>query len=357
MTQNSLGGVSVIIPARNEESHIARAVKSVASQLGVREIIVVDDQSSDRTGEILEALRGEIPLLRVIRIEALPDGWAGKSHAAAAGAPAASGPWLLFTDADTEHLPGSLQALLARAERQGVDLLSVSPGQRVVAWWEKAVIPLIYVHLARLYSFEEVSDPESKAAAANGQYLLIRRETYQRVGGHEAVRGEILEDVQLARRVKAAGGKLLFLPGAEWVETRMYETFGALWEGWTKNLYLLWDGDLGRIFGTLAELILLDAALPVAFFALCFLLVWGYGSSAVALAAIGLFFAALWRQWNFGAALERLGFETRLANYLILGAGLFAALLVNSARAHRWKRSVRWKGRAVSTAAAGKDEK
>lgn len=357
MAEKSQGRVSVIIPARNEEANIARAVRSVASQQGVREVVVVDDQSGDRTAEILDSLRGEIPALRVIRMVTLPEGWTGKSHAAAEGARAASGEWLLFTDADTEHRPGSLEALLDRAENECADLLSVSPGQRVVTWWEKAVIPLIYVHLSRRYRFEDVSDPKSPAAAANGQYLLIRRDAYERAGGHEAVRGEILEDVALARRVKAAGGKLVFLPGAEWVETRMYSSFASMWQGWTKNLYLLFGGKLRRMLGTLAELILLEAALPLAFFALCGMMVWGHGSAAGALTAVGLLLAALWRQWNYGAALERLGFEARLANYLIIGAGLFGMLLVNSALAHCWKHSVRWKGRVVLQSPTGKDRK
>lgn len=354
MTENLPVRVSVIIPARNEEANIARAVRSVASQEGIREILVVDDQSSDRTQEILEGLRGEIPALRVIRLDALPKGWTGKAHALATGARAASGAWLLFTDADTEHRPGSLEALLARAESERADLLSVTPGQQVITWWEKAVIPLVYVHLAGLYRFEEVSDPRSPAAAANGQYLLIRREAYERAGGHEAVRAEILEDVELARRVKAAGGRLLFLPGAARVETRMYGAFGEMWEGWTKNLYLLYGGNLGRIFGTLAEVAIFDMALPIAFFALCLVMVLAHGSAAAALAAVGIFLAALWRQWNYSTALGRLGFDPRLANYLIPGAALFSLLLVSSGLAHRLRRSVRWKGREYPVGSPGK---
>src|SRR5437870_1094753 len=106
------GRVSAIIPARNEEANIERTLRSVASQEGVREIIVVDDQSTDRTGIILEGLASEIPQLRRIRIESLPEGWMGKANALATGARIASGEWLLFTDADTEHRPGSLRTLL-----------------------------------------------------------------------------------------------------------------------------------------------------------------------------------------------------------------------------------------------------
>ena len=287
------GAVSVIIPARNEEANIARVVRSVASQEGVREILVVDDQSSDGTPAILEGLKRQRPVRRWRRVESLPAGWTGKAHALAMGAREAAGDWLLFTDADTEHRPGSLKALLERAERDSADLLSVSPGQRVLTWWEKSVIPLVYAHLARLYRFEDVSNPESAAAAANGQYLLIRREAYERAGGHEAVRAEILEDVELARRVKAAGGRLIFLPGAGWVETRMYASFREMWQGWTKNLYLLYGGRLGRMFRAFAEVALLDLALPMAFFALCLMMALGRASAAMALVAVVIFLAGL----------------------------------------------------------------
>jgi glycosyltransferase involved in cell wall biosynthesis len=337
--------VSVIIPARDEEANIARAVRTVAAQQGVREIIVVNDGSTDHTGEILDELRAAIPVLRAIPTEALPEGWTGKSHAAATGAREATGEWLLFTDADTEHRPGSLAALVGRAESSGADLLSISPGQRVVTWWEKSVIPLVYVHLARLYRFEEVSDPGSPAAAANGQYLLIRRAAYDHAGGHQAVRTEILEDVELARRVKANGGRLLFLPGAEWAQTRMYRSFGQMWQGWTKNLYLLYSRHLARLLATLAEIAFLDFALPLIFIALCVMMIFWHGGPALVRAAVAVFVAALWRQWRYSLALARLGFDPRLGNLLVPGAGLFGLLLINSALAHRWKRSLRWKGR------------
>src|SRR5437667_664151 len=264
MSENPHARVSVIIPARNEEANIERAVRSIAAQGGVPlEIIVVDDQSEDQTGEILKSLKAEIPSLRALRVDTLPDGWLGKPHALACGAKIASADWLLFTDADAEHGPGSLAELLERAEKECVDLLSLSPGQLTPTWWEKAVIPLVYVWLAKHYSFEEVNDPKSEAAAANGQYMLMRRRVYERAGGHEAVRAEILEDVALARRVKAAGGRLLFLPGARWVQTRMYRTFAAMWQGWTKNLYLLYGRNARLIFVTIATAALVDWA-PVA---------------------------------------------------------------------------------------------
>lgn len=349
MAENAAGRVSVIIPARNEERNIARAVRSLAGQSGVRELVVVDDHSEDRTGEVLDRLQKEIPLLRVIRSGPLPEHWTGKSYALATGAGSAGGEWLLFTDADTEHLAGSLAALVEHAERESADLLSLSPAQRLASWWEKAAIPLIYVVLARLYPFEAVSDPESNVAAANGQFLLIRRETYRQVGGHEAVRAEILEDVELARRVKAGGGRLLFLPGAAWAETRMYTSFAEMWEGWTKNLYLLFGQSPLRMGRVLAEVALLDVALPLAFLAVCLAVIAGDGKAAMAGLAVAFLLGSVWREWSYCGALERLGFAPQLAAYLPVGGVLFALLALHSFRAHRWRGSIAWKGRRYST--------
>lgn len=354
MSGDSRARVSVIIPARNEEANIERAVRSVASQTGAPlEVIVVDDQSADGTSAILERLRTALPCLRVIRLDSLPEGWTGKSYALETGARAASGDWLLFTDADTEHAPGSLGEMLERAESGGVELLSLSPGQLTPTWWEKAVIPLIYVWLSRRYSFDEVNDPQSKAAAANGQYLLIRRRAYDRIGGHQAVRAEILEDVALAARVKGSGGRILFMPGAKWVETRMYRTFGAMWEGWTKNLYLLSGENPIEILGTLAKTALLDFA-PI----LCLLLlpfVPRLANARTALTVPGyVVFASILvaRFASYRQRLRQIGFNRDLAFYYWVGAALMAALLLNSLRVHRWGRHIQWKGRAYSTKGA-----
>lgn len=353
MIKPEKGRVSVIVPARNEEANVARVVLSLATQQGVREILVVNDHSQDRTAEILEALKPKVPGLRVLATDDLPAGWTGKSYAAATGARAASGEWLLFTDADTQHQPGSLAVLLERADREGVDLLSLSPGQSTRTVWEKAVIPLIYTQLARLYRFEDVSDPASPAAAANGQYVLIRREVYERVGGHAAVRQAILEDVELARRVKSARGRLLFLPGAAWVTTRMYGSFSAMWHGWTKNLYLLYGRNVTRMLATLAELWLLDLLPALAFMVLALVWAMGGGSQWTLFTALGFFLLALLRQWDYGRALARLGLDPHLSGYQTSGAALLGLLLLNSARAYWLGGKIEWKGRLYSTKRAG----
>lgn len=346
-------GVSVIIPARDEELNIARVVRSLARQQGIREILVVDDQSRDGTREILASLQAEIAALRTLQVECLPEGWLGKTHAAALGARAATGDWLLFTDADTEHLEGSLAALLQRAVDEQADLLSVSPGQETPTWWEKAVIPFVYLKLAALFRFEDVSDPQSPVAAANGQYVLVRRSIYEQAGGHEAVKSEILEDVELARRVKSRGGKLLFLPGAQWVRTRMYHRFGEMWQGWTKNLYLLYRGSVYRMLKVAAGLWLWDL-LPVLIFGVaCVWMAVVHTSRVAALIAVVCFMWALVRQWNYGRALARLGFDPALANYQPIGAALLGALVLSSLRAHRTTGRIEWKGRQYATKEKG----
>ena len=205
------------------------------------------------------------------------------------------------------------------------------------------------LNLARLYRFEEVSNPGSAAAAANGQYLLIRRAVYERAGGHQAIRNEILEDVELARRVKAAGGKLLFLPGAAWVQTRMYRTFGEMWRGWTKNLFLIYGGNLAKILKTLAELCAVDLLPQVLFIVLLMWLLSGRGNVIILGGVIGCLLIVVVQQARYMRAVTHLGFDSRVAPWRLEGAVILGALLVNSVIAHRLSQHVDWKGRRYST--------
>ena len=265
--------VSVIVPARNEEACLARCLESLVGQTGIDfEIIVVDDASTDRTAEIArsfispgEDAQGSTnnvaaslptrtsnldsgatgiparPRVTVISAPPLPENWTGKNNAMCAGAKVAytKAKWLLFTDADTVHKPGSLARAVAEAEQYGAALLSYSPEQEVCSFWEKAVMPVIFAELAATYPPKKVNDPASPIAAANGQYLLISREAYDAVGGHAAIAGDLLEDVAMARLVKSSGRKIFFRYGGDAVRTRMYRSWAQMKEGWTKNLALL----------------------------------------------------------------------------------------------------------------------
>jgi hypothetical protein len=324
--------VSAIVPARNEESTIAPAVESLAAQPEIKEIIVINDQSTDGTAAALERLSARYPQLRVLETKELPAGWVGKNHAVSLGAAQATGEWLLFTDADGVHLPGSTARALADAAESGASLVSYSPEQETRTWWEKSLIPFVYTRLAHKFSYAEVSRPDSPAAAASGQYLLIRHDEYRRIGGHAAVAGEVLEDVALARIAKQAGLGLRFESGKGIMRVRMYRTFGAMWQGWAKNLYPLMGGTsraVGReLFRVVPWIPLLVLPLAVAH------LIWG---------ALGIALLA-GRHAAYAADLRRNRFPGGLALYYLPGMVLYAAALLNSE--WRYARgSVVWKGR------------
>jgi glycosyltransferase involved in cell wall biosynthesis len=330
--------VSVIIPARNEEACLAACLQSLIAQNGVTfEIIVVDDHSTDRTREIGSSFSNSPDPIKVRVIDAgpLPAGWTGKNNAVTAGARTARGEWLLFTDADTVHLPGSLARSLEEAQRLSVAMLSYSPEQVVKSFWEKAGMPVIFAELAARYRPSQISDPRSPAAAANGQYILITREAYDAVGGHPANAGNLLEDVALARAVKRSGRKMLFRFGADAVRTRMYRSFAQLCEGWTKNLALLFPSPL-----RLATLRAIEFLLIVASFAISAVtFVRGHWQPAAITLALGASLYSL-----FLTRIRRAHFSWDANILSLFGLPLFSYLLLRS-KVFYQRGKVSWKGR------------
>ncbi len=325
--------ISAIVPARNEEAGILRAVESLAAQPEIAEIIVVNDQSTDRTGAILEELSARIPHLRIVQGDAPPAGWTGKNFALAQGVKHASGEWLLFTDADVEHLTGSAARALEDAASSGAALVSFSPGQETCAWWERAVIPFIFCRLAANFSYARVSDPALSDAAANGQYLLIRRDVYAVIGGHVAIAGDVVEDVALARRVKQAGQSSYFASGEGIARARMYHSPGEMWEGWTKNLYPLMGG---RPRAAINELAKATPWFPF-LFALCAIF-----TPILQLAGTLL----LVEHVEYAFALRKNRYPVSRIIYYLPASIWYAAALLASAR--RYSRgAVTWKGREI----------
>jgi glycosyltransferase involved in cell wall biosynthesis len=327
---------SVIVPARNEEACLGSCLESLTVQTGINfEIIMVNDGSTDRTREIAESF----PRVRVVDAEAPPSGWTGKNNAMAAGARVASGQWLLFTDADTVHRPGSLASSVAEAKRHGAALLSYSPEQEVFGFWEKAVMPVIFAELTATYRPALVSDPRSSAAAANGQYILITREAYDGIGGHAAVSGNLLEDVALARSVKASGRKIFFRFGGDAVRTRMYRSFPHLLEGWTKNLALLFPSPLRLAVLRLTEFLLIAGGVVAAVMAVL------RGHLRLA------FMAAILAGTVYGLLLNRIRkahFSWEANALSPAGLLLFAYLLFRSRLSHQ-QGTVQWKGRTYGS--------
>lgn len=325
--------VDIIIPARNEEDCIGRCLASLTAQQGIAfRITVVDDASTDRTRQIAESFPG----VRVISGGELPPGVMGKCNALIAGARGSHAEWLLFTDADTEHYPGSLAASVREAEGRAVDLLSYSPEQETVSLAEKALMPLVFADLVRTYPPERINNSADPAVAANGQYILVRRSVYEALGGHRAIAHKLLEDVELARIFKASGHKIWFRHGAGIVRTRMYRSFRSMWEGWTKNLVLLFHHPVYLAARRGMEFVIVLLALAGA----AFLLVRREFVFGLVLLAVWLFFYLI-----FLLRIRRAHFPWRDNLLAFLGLPLFVSLLLSSYIRSTIRGEVTWKGR------------
>lgn len=234
--------VSIIVPARNEAINIGPCLATLQdSCYPNKEIIVVDDGSTDATGDIARAFAersgGE---LRVIETEPLPPDWIGKSWACWSGYRQARGELLLFTDADTRHDDDLLPLAVSALQQSGVSLLSLFPRQIMESFWERVVLPHVFLGISlRFASAARINRTRNpRQVLANGQFLLMTRSSYERMDGHHSVRSDVVEDIALAQRVVASGERLLLLHAPDYMETRMYRSLPEIIEGWSKNLAL-----------------------------------------------------------------------------------------------------------------------
>ena len=342
--------LTVIVPARNEEDCLGACLRSLVSQsedvfeLGKDwELVVVDDHSTDRTRQIANEAACGATGVTVLEAGKLEKGWTGKANAIWTAAKKARGRWLLFTDADTIHEPGDLRRAIHEATRHKVGMLSYSPRQIVSGLAQRTLMPLVFCELALAYPPAKVSDPNQRIAAANGQFLLVEREAYRRVGGHASVADKVLEDVQLAFLAKRRKVGLRFRYAEDAVSTRMYRSTGAMIEGWTKNLALLFDNSLVLALWRAVDILLL-VGLPVLTFEL-----WNarFGVHGLQWLGAGWVLALLWVR-----TLVRLYARVAKSNFPFLdcalaplGLPLFVALLYRSWFQHRILKRVSWKGR------------
>lgn len=343
------GLISVLIPARNEAAIIGDTVRALLGQTGVDfEVIVLDDHSADGTGAAARAAGGGDPRLRVLAGEPLPPGWLGKNWACHQLARAAAGDWLLFTDADVQWRPGALAALAGMRARTEPDLLTIWPTQITQTWGERLAVSLIaLVVIAYLPALAVHHLPGRIFSAANGQCLLFRRAAYERVGGHAAVRGDILEDVALAARVKGAGLRLRMADGAGLIACRMYRNWPEVRDGFAKNILA---GHGGR-----PALLLLSTLFHWLVFVFPWL--WAMGSWGLRMGDWELALAAS----SFPLSLVLLGVTIRALTAAVTGQRVRDALLmpvsvmlmtVIAARSLYWRYTggPRWKGRALPEA-------
>lgn len=352
-----LPSVTIVVPARNEARNIERCVASLMQQSYPFEklrIIVVDDSSSDGTGDIVRRLAvGDRRVqVQVLEGRPLPEGWMGKQNACAHGSShAADSEWLCFVDADTAARPDFLRRSIALAQRRDIDLLSLLPFQKLETFWERLILPTQFLLFTMSMDIHRINDPRTPDAVANGQCIFIRRQVYDRIGGHGAVRNTILEDVALARVVKATGHRLYVTSGADLIRTRMYTGFTELWGGFSKNTVDL-VGGLGRAVAgalgmlalgwvpviatalVLARLVAGEAAAPLGLSLLLLLL----GTGAVIAAH------ALMARFN--------RMPMRYSLLFPLGHTLAAALTLNSVRRCLSGKN-EWKGRVYAVGGTG----
>jgi glycosyltransferase involved in cell wall biosynthesis len=338
--------LTVIVPARNEEDCLGDCLKSLISQseeifeLGRDwELVVVDDHSTDKTAEIARGFAG----VKVMQAGKLEPGWTGKANAVWTAARRARGRWLLFTDADTVHQAGDLRRAIHEAERNKAGVLSYSPRQIATGFVQRSLMPLVFCELALAYPPGKVSDPVERIAAANGQFLLIEREAYRKMGGHASVADKVLEDVQLAFLAKRRKIGLRFRYAEDALAARMYRSTGAMIEGWTKNLVLLFNNALMLAFWRALDFLLLFA-LPV--------LAYELWNSHLAVKSVGWLtagwaLALLWVRTlvRFYARVAKSNFPFADCAITPLGLPLFVVLLYRSWFQHRILKRVSWKGR------------
>ncbi|HET9039478.1 MAG TPA: glycosyltransferase family 2 protein [Gemmatimonadales bacterium] len=345
--------LSVIIPARNESTTIETVVRSIlASSYRPLELLVVDDRSTDDTAAIVERLAKTDARLRLLRGEPLPPGWYGKPWACAQGARAATGDILVFTDADTRHEPELLGRAVGALRLASADLVTVAPHQRCVTFWERVIMPQIWLLLGLRYHPRRVNRAQrERDVIANGQFILTTREAYEAIGTHAAVRHEVAEDLALAQTCLRHGRRLHFAFAERLMETRMYQDLGSLLEGWSKNVYL--GGR--RSFPNEPMLralvpVMLIAALGFWLVPPVILLAGLLGADIgglvpAATAAVGLS-ALFWGTLSFGMKIP-------VPYGLLYPLGTVMALFIVLRSTWRGQRRVEWRGRVYGSAGSG----
>lgn len=341
--------VSILVPARNEASRILeRSVRSMAAQdYPSLEVIVVDDRSTDRTYEILEAIARTEPRVRAVRGASLPTGWAGKVWALEQAKRHARGTWLLATDADIVFTPEAVRAAMTVAFRGRFDAVTLLPDIGTGSFWTRIVMPIAAWMIAMVLPIDKTNDPKSDVALGCGGFFLMRRVAHDAVGGYKAIRGEVIDDVATARALKSGGRRLRIEGGQDLLFTPMYETLGELWHGFSKNAFAGANNSL-FIVARNALANVLATALPAVLAVLGLVLWLGAGVASAGLVATWGLIAYAAMTASFVPVYNALGGRWYYAPLAGIANLIMVAILINSAYRAVSGRGVVWRGQQVS---------
>jgi len=329
--------VGVVVAARDEDDELIATLDALAAQtIPVAEVVVVDGGSSPATRRELER---RSPTVRRLEEPPLPAGWVGKNWACWTGARSVRGDWILFLDADVQLHPAAVASMVAWAEREDAAAATIAPRIVALGFWERVVLPFYVQMVLARYRAPRTNLDHSRSALLNGQCWLVRREAYAAVGGHEAVKGQVLEDIALATRFRAAGDRLRLAWAPALASTRMYRDRAEMFEGLVKNIHGV-DFSVRQELGFLAVLIGLFW-LPLA------LLPFGWATGSVLLAGLGAFlYVALFGKHV--AFARSTGVPAAYGLLFPLAVAFYVAVLVTSLGRGLRRRPVTWKGRAYS---------
>ncbi|MES2766698.1 MAG: glycosyltransferase [Bacteroidota bacterium] len=340
--RDSAPKISVLIPARNEEFPIRRLVESLLKQdYPNYEIIVLNDNSTDKTGEILDKLlKTSNGLLKVINGSELPPGWVGKNWACHQLFKAASGELLLFTDADTWYEREALSSSVNFLKENSVDFFSVIPFHEMKTWGENVALPFLHFQFVAYLPNELMMKSQNiKFSAANGQFMFFKRSVYQAIGGHETVKNNIVEDIFLARLLKTRGYKIALANAIDIVGCRMYRSFDEVFKGFSKNFFAAMKYNIFLMAAFLLHLVALYIA-PL-FFLIIALFKNDFSITSFWLPLAHLIMAGIIRY------LVSVQFRMPRWQALLQPASAFMTMLIgiNSVRWAFSKRGSEWKGR------------
>ena len=325
--------VSLIAAARNEESGIERAVRSLLRQNYPNyEVIVVNDRSTDATGEILERLARDEKRLRVVTVSELPPGWLGKNHALHLGAAQASGEFLVFTDADVVMEPSVLSRAVNYTLQRALDHLAVSPHAEMRGYLLNALLGMFTLSFNWFVQPWKARDPKSSKHIGIGAFNLVRASVYRALGGHEPIRMRPDDDLKLGKLFKSRGYRQDFVVGASLISVEWYSSLGAMIGGLTKNMFAGVDYRVSTALGSVAALFLIYVW---PFFAL---FVTG-GSVRVVNALVALTVLAV-----FAVAAGSMDIPRACALALPLAALLFAWIIIRSTTLTIWNGGIEWRG-------------